>query len=114
MRLVRFPRVALGMTLWATGMMTGFQEGPREPARMLSYNERLIQVEQKAPGFGGMFLGEDGRLVVYLLEPSKVATARSAIESVFGASIVPAAGVRAIRGQYTVSELRRWSERATE
>jgi hypothetical protein len=93
---------------------SGFQEGAREPGRMETYDDRLVRVERKAPGFGGMFTGEDGRLVVYLIDPSKIGDARSAIESVFGASHVPAAGVLAVRGRYTVSQLKRWAERVTE
>jgi hypothetical protein len=79
-----------------------------------SYDELLVRVEERAPGFGGMFIGQDGRLAVYLIEASQLAVARSAIESVFGAQRVPAAGVRALQGQYTVSQLKRWTERATE
>jgi hypothetical protein len=81
---------------------------------MESYDDLLVRVEERAPGFGGMFIGRDGRLAVYLLDPSQLAAARSAIEAVFGAQQVPAAGVRAVRGQYTVSQLKRWAERATE
>ncbi len=79
---------------------------------MESYDDLLVRVEQKAPGFGGMFIGKDGRLAVYLLDPSQLAAARSAIEAVFGPQRVPAAGVRALKGQYTVSRLKQWTERA--
>ncbi len=79
---------------------------------MESYDDLLVRVEEKAPGFGGMFIDQDGRLAVYLLDPSHLAAARSAIEAVFGARRVPAAGVRARQGQYTVSQLKRWTERA--
>jgi sulfur carrier protein ThiS len=71
-------------------------------------------VEKSAPGFGGMFTGEDGRLVVYLLDASQITAARAAIEAVFGPSQVPAAGIRAARGRYTISQLKRWSERANK
>ena len=79
---------------------------------MESYDDLLVRVEERAPGFGGMFIGSDGRLVVYLLDPSQLAAARSAIEAVFGAQQVPAAGVRARQGQYTVPQLKRWTEHA--
>jgi hypothetical protein len=81
---------------------------------MESYDDLLVRVEERAPGFGGMFVGQDGRLAVYLLDPSQLAAARSAIEAVFGPQRVPAAGVRALPGQYTVSQLKRWTERAVE
>lgn len=106
-------RVALGLMLFGPVLVTGLPQNSREHRQVQTYDELLLRVEEKASGFGGMFTGEDGRLVVYLLEPSKIATARSAIESVFGRDHVPAAGVRALQGQYTVSQLQRWSERAT-
>lgn len=81
---------------------------------MESYDDLLARVEERVPGFGGMFIGQDGRLAVYLLDLSQLAAARAAIEAVFGTQRVPAAGVRALQGQYTVSQLKRWTERATE
>jgi hypothetical protein len=78
-----------------------------------TYDELLVRVEGRVPGFGGMFVDQDGRLVVYLLDRSQLAAARSAIEAVFGAQHVPTAGVRARQGQYTVSQLKLWTERAT-
>ena len=124
MRLLRRttePRVASGCVLAATVVSAGLlaaviisaaQEAPPEGSSMESYDDLLVRVEERAPGFGGMFIGRDGRLVVYLLDPSQLAAARSAIEAVFGAQRVPAAGVRARQGQYTVSQLKRWTERA--
>jgi hypothetical protein len=87
--------------------------GSREQTTVESYDELLARVEERAPGFGGMFIGQDGRLAVYLLDTSRLAAARSAIEIVFGAERLPAKGVRALRGQYTVSQLRGWTESAT-
>ena len=117
------PRVAIGFVLTATvmgiapstrGSVSAGREGPLEQETVESYDERLARVEERAPGFGGMFIGQDGRLAVYLLDKSQLAAARSAIEIVFGAERLPAAGIRALRGQYTVSQLKRWAERATE
>ena len=59
-----------------------------------------------------MFIGSDGRLAVYLLDTTQLPAARSAIEAVFGPNLVPAAGVRALQGQYAVSQLKAWTERA--
>lgn len=75
-------------------------------------DDLLRRVEQMVPGFGGMFVGEDGKLVVYLRDPSQLAAARAAIEAVFGPQQVPPGGVRARRGQYSFSELKCWKERA--
>lgn len=79
---------------------------------METTDDLLVRVERRAPGFGGMFIDSDGRLAVYLLDTKQLGAARSAIEAVFGSSRVPAAGVRAVRGQYTVSQLKAWTERA--
>ena len=79
---------------------------------METHDDLLIRVEKKAPGFGGMFIDSDGRLAVYLLDIAQLADARSAIEAVFGSSRVPAAGIRAVQGQYVVSQLKAWTERA--
>jgi hypothetical protein len=80
---------------------------------MESYDDLLVRVEEQAPGFGGMFIDPDGQLAVYLLDPSQLAAARSAIEAVFGADRVSAAGVRALQGRYVVSQLKGWTELAT-
>lgn len=81
---------------------------------METYDDLLVRVEERAPGFGGMFISRDGRLAVYLLDPSQLAVARSAIEAVFGPKRVPPSGVYALKGQYTVSQLKQWTERAAE
>jgi len=80
---------------------------------METYDDLLIRVERMAPGFGGMFIDPDGRLAVYLLDTAQLPAARSAIEAVFGSSRIPAAGLRALQGQYTVSQLKAWTDRAT-
>jgi hypothetical protein len=84
----------------------------QDAGRMENYDDLLVRVEQQVPGFGGMFRDRDGRLAVYLLEKSQLGAARVAIEAVFGADSVPAAGVRALQGQYVVSQLKSWTEMA--
>lgn len=65
-------------------------------------DDRLVRAEESAPGFGGMFLDANGRLVVYLLDVAQLPAARLAIERVFGSGFAPAAGVRALIAQYTI------------
>jgi hypothetical protein len=84
----------------------------QEPTRVETYDDLLVRVEERAPGFGGMFIDSAGRLVVYLLDTSQLSAARSAIEAVFGPGRIPAAGVRALRGQYVVSQLEAWTRSA--
>jgi len=81
-------------------LLESAQDGPNE--------DLLVRVERQASGFGGMFLDQDGSLAVYLLDPAQLPRARSAIEAVFGPEHVPAAGMRALQGQYTVSQLKQW------
>jgi hypothetical protein len=88
-------------------------QGSQQRSTMESYDDLLVRVEERVPGFGGMFVDSDGRLAIYLLDPVRLPDARSAITAVFGTSRIPAAGVRAARGQYTVSQLKVWTERAS-
>lgn len=114
------PRIALAFVLAAAASGAAFLiaeviaagQTSREPGRMETPDDLLVRVDKRAPGFGGMFIDADGRLAVYLLDTAQLPAARSAIEAVFGSSRVPAAGVRALQGQYTVSQLKAWTERA--
>src|SRR5262245_54234336 len=81
---------------------------------MQTHDELLLEVERRAPGFGGMFVDSDGKLTVYLLDTRQLPVARSAVESVFGPQSVPAAGAKAIVGQYTFSQLHTWAKNARD
>jgi hypothetical protein len=83
------------------------------PPKMETHDDLLLRVERAAPGFGGMYVDIDGRLAVYLKDPMQLPAARAAIAAVFGAGTMPAAGVHAVAGQYTMSELAAWTKRAT-
>jgi hypothetical protein len=86
--------------------------GQQSETRMPTYDELLLQVDKQAPGFGGMFIESDGRLAVYMLDTTRQAVTRAAIELVFGKDRVPAAGMRAVKGQYSISQLKGWADRA--
>lgn len=97
------------------GFLSAFAIGPgiaQERSRMETHDDLLVRVEKRVPGFGGMFIDSDGRLAVYLLNPAQLPATRAAIEAVFGTKWLPAAGVRALQGQYAVSQLKAWTERA--
>ncbi len=79
---------------------------------METHDDLLLRVERGAPGFGGMFIDPDGRLTVYLIDSAQLPAARAAIESVFGPAVIPAAGLRAAAGRYTVSQLAAWTDQA--
>ncbi len=117
MRLILVPgarKVSRRLLIFGTLLRQGFGQGPGERTPMETWDDRLLQVEKRVAGFGGMFIGEDGRLMVYLLDPSKIMAARAAIVAVFGNSQVPEAGIGAVRGRYTMSQLKRWSARANK
>ena len=79
---------------------------------METHDDLLLRVERLAAGFGGMFIDRDGPLTVYLMDSAQLPAARTAIESVFGLAVIPAAGLRAAAGQYTVSQLAAWTQQA--
>ena len=85
----------------------------QDAAKMETHDDLLLRVERAAPGFGGMYVDRDGRLAVYLKDSAQLSAARAAIETVFGAGAIPAAGAHAVAGQYTMSELAAWTKRAT-
>jgi len=105
---------ATGASFPERANMTAGSASVQEPKRVETdtYDNLLVRVEERAPGFGGMFIDPAGRLVVYLLNPSQLSVARSAIEAVFGPAQIPTAGVRALRGQYVVSQLVAWAKSA--
>ena len=108
--------VAVVFTMTAAAAGHGLQlpgTASQDQRGMKTYDDLLVEVEQKAPGFGGMFVDAEGRLTVYLLDTSQLPAARIAIESVFGTNHVPAAGIRVLQGQYAISQLKAWAERAT-
>jgi len=102
--------VGMGLRPGATAFVS--QPPCQVRGTMEHYDDLLVRVEGQVPGFGGMFVDREGRLTVYLLDQSQLGAARRAIEAVFGVDAVPAAGVRALQGQYVVSQLKAWSEMA--
>ena len=102
-----------GIGLRPAAVVVATQRRYHESGRMETHDDLLVRVEQQVPGFGGMFVDREGRLAVYLLDMSQLGAARAAIEAVFGIDSIPPAGVRAIQGQYGVSQLKAWSEMAT-
>jgi hypothetical protein len=97
------------LCLAAVGVMAASKTEQR--GRVETHDDRLIRVEKLAPGFGGMFVDPEGQLAVYLLDTTQLAATRSAIETVFGTDL-PTSRMRAVQGQYVISQLKEWSERA--
>lgn len=113
------PRIAAALLLAAAAIIASVARQRAadraeisQTTRMETDDDRLLRVEQQAPGFGGMFVDVDGRLAVYLLDTTQLIAAQAAITTVFGPNFVPAAGMRALKGDYTVSQLKHWTELA--
>lgn len=110
--LVLAAAAAVGGGFLAREIVSARQVAPQELSKVETTDDLLVRVERRAPGFGGMFIDSNGLLAVYLLDTKQLRAARSAIEAVFGSSRVPAAGVRALQGQYAISQLNAWTKRA--
>lgn len=109
---VLFFLAVVGLLIFHEREIVATQTGSGRASQMETDDDRLVRVEQTAPGFGGLFLDADGRLVVYLLDTAQLPAACLAIERVFGSSFTPSAGVRALKGQYTISQLKAWTDRS--
>ncbi len=70
-------------------------------------DDLFAQVAAKAPGFGGMYVDGDN-LNVYLKNINQAGAAQQAIADVFGAGVIPGAGIQALQGQYGFGQLRGW------
>lgn len=102
---------------WASGPAQGAVGMLVEPStgapRSRTLDEALLEVEREAPGFGGMYHDEKGRLVVRLVNATAAPAARRAIASVFGEDKLPSAGVVTEPATYTFSQLKSLQERLT-
>jgi len=103
---------ALAAVVLLRVIVTARDAPSQDVTSMETHDDLLLRVERAAPGFGGMFIDRDGRLTVYLMDSAQLPAARAAIESVFGSGVIPAAGLRAAAGQYTVSQLAAWTQQA--
>lgn len=77
----------------------------------LTMDDLFSDVAKLVPDFGGMFLSDSEQVLqVYLLNPSprKLRAAERAIARVFGRQTIPRGGLKALRGRYSFSQLRRW------
>jgi hypothetical protein len=80
-------------------------------ARVLSPDDQMAEIARIVPDFGGMFMGPDNVLHVYLLDVAKRAAVENAIATVFGKERVPSAGIKVLQGRYGFLELQQWHNR---
>ncbi len=90
------------------GGASAMQPGPEGRRQDATLDDLLIEVARRAPGFGSMFIDEDGRLTVHLIDPEESAAAEEAIAVVFGRERIPPGGMRVIPGQYSFLQLKSW------
>lgn len=95
----------------ATGRSDSMSNQPRKAEMPKTYDDLLADVAERAPGFGGMFINEEGSLSAYLLDTSQRAAAETAIAAVFGPERVPPGGIRVLQGKYGFQQLKAWSDR---
>lgn len=79
-----------------------------QPSRTL--DDRFADVARLVPSFGGFFLGEDGRLNVYLLNTNHLPEAMQAIVAVFGREALPIDNPVALQGRYNFTQLKAWHD----
>ncbi|MBI1766537.1 MAG: hypothetical protein HYR56_34450 [Acidobacteria bacterium] len=82
---------------------------PEQPPPTL--DDRLAEVARRVPAFGGMYIGENRALHVYLLDTTQRAAAEAAIIEVFGRPRLPEGGIEVEQGQYSFLALKAWHDR---
>src|SRR5712692_8670304 len=81
------------------------------PVSAQTTDHLLAEVARREPGFGGMFIGPDGVLRIYLLDesPAIVASAKEAIANVYG-DRVQLGRIEALKGRYSFLQLKEWHD----
>src|SRR4029453_9823275 len=82
-----------------------------ESARVTTLDDLFAEVARRVPAFGGLFIGPDKTLQMYLLDPAQKAAAEEAIFAVFGRERFPEGEIRVLRGQYGFLQLKAWHAR---
>ena len=111
--------------LMVGGAMAGFAWTQRpattsdtaETATYKNHNERLKEVAQQVPEFGGLFMTEDGTVLnIYLAhnenDPGKRAEAVEALEDLL--DVKSGLRLNVIKGDYTISQLGVWYDQMRE
>lgn len=113
----------LGAALWLGGFGgTAMAQGLATPSpvsaghdarRAPTLDEALLQVEAAAPGFGGMYYDDTGRLVLRMKHAPAAPAAERAIAAIFGKEKIPAAGVVTQPATWSFGQLKAMQERVT-
>jgi len=95
----------------ANGHNGAVQSQSSEGGKEKTFDDLLVEVAQRAPGFGGMFIDQEGSLSVYLLDVTQKTAAEATIAAVFGRDRIPPSGIRVLQGQYSFLQLKQWHDR---
>jgi hypothetical protein len=81
-----------------------------------SIDDLFLEVARRVPAFGGMYLGPDKTLQVYLLnvDPATIKASEEAITAVFGRERIPAGTLHPLKGQFGFQQLKDWHDRARD
>jgi hypothetical protein len=105
------------------------RKSPESRGGLRTLDDAFVEVCELLPGFGGLYYDDTGRLNVYLLDPTRDADAKAAMQAVLGNQLVQRAN-RALRGtsgaaidavdqidmtflqgEFTFSQLKTWKGR---
>ena len=77
---------------------------------MKTLDDMFADVARLVPAFGGFFIGDDGRLYVYLQDKAYLPAAMQAIVAVFGRDQLPIDNAVALQGRYNFTQLKTWHD----
>jgi len=108
---MKLHRRILFITLSIGSLLAAARVGAAD--RRPSTDDLMVAVANQVPAFGGMFIGRDGLLRMYLLDPRQSAAAQTAIAAVFGRGRVSFSGAQAVQARYGFTQLKAWHDRAS-
>lgn len=85
--------------------------GDRDERNEPTLDDLFAEVAGRVPAFGGMFIGPDKRLHVYLLDAQQGAAAEAALIAVFGRERLGQGGIQVLQGRYGFLQLKDWHDR---
>lgn len=118
--------LALLVVVLATGYWTGCTDNPSSeaipaaspdaiaaPAPHVgekSFDDMLAEIAVMVPGFGGMYIAEDGAMEVVMSDRTLEAGVENAIRAVLPMENVSYTGVRIVDGKYAFNQLKDWND----
>lgn len=97
--------------MWVTGTPIQSQEEAFQ-----TLDEKFADIAARLPGFGGMFMGDNDVLFVYMrdLNSATLQEIETAIAAEFSADRIPSGGIQILQADYGFTELKNWHDRHSE